>query len=206
MLWSKAERTQSAQENKSERKDEPEQLDNLNSSDTDAAQYPGLKIVLPTVLSVCLAVFLTALVSLLSRLPRIKIQCLTTTDQDRTIVGVAVPSISNQFDSFDQISWYESAYLLTFCAFQLPMGKIYVRLPSSSLDVLLTQSTTDLFLCQMDFHHSRRNLRDRLNRLRRRPHLSRLHSRPRDRRHRERWYFHGRNGHLRRLDSAAETA
>ena len=49
--------------------------------------------------------------------------------QDRTIVGVAVPSISNQFDSFDQISWYESAYLLTFCAFQLPLGKIYVRAP-----------------------------------------------------------------------------
>lgn len=47
--------------------------------------------------------------------------------QDRTIVGVAVPSISNQFNSFDDIAWYESAYLLTNCAFTLPMGKIYVR-------------------------------------------------------------------------------
>lgn len=46
--------------------------------------------------------------------------------QDRTIVGVAVPEISNDFNSFDDISWYESAFLLTFAAFQLPMGKIYV--------------------------------------------------------------------------------
>lgn len=69
MLWSKAERTQSAQETQSERKDESGQLDNIHSSDTDVAQYPGLKIVLPTVLSVCLAVFLTALVSMLRRLP-----------------------------------------------------------------------------------------------------------------------------------------
>jgi MFS family permease len=55
--------------------------------------------------------------------------------QDRTIVGVAVPTISNEFNSFGDISWYESAYLLTFCAFQLPMGKVYVRnaLPSPSL-------------------------------------------------------------------------
>ena len=71
MLWSKAKRTQSAQETHSERKDEPDQLDDVHSSDTDVAQYPGLKIVLPTVLSVCLAVFLTALVSLLRRLQRV---------------------------------------------------------------------------------------------------------------------------------------
>ena len=36
---------------------------NVNASDTDESQYPGLKIVLPTVLSVCLVVFLSALVS-----------------------------------------------------------------------------------------------------------------------------------------------
>lgn len=52
---------------------------------------------------------------------------LTTHHQDRTIVGVAVPAISNQFHSFDQIAWYESAFLFTNCAFQLPMGKAYVR-------------------------------------------------------------------------------
>jgi hypothetical protein len=46
--------------------------------------------------------------------------------QDRTIVGVAVPAISNEFNSFNDISWYETAYLLTNAAFQLPMGKVYV--------------------------------------------------------------------------------
>ena len=46
--------------------------------------------------------------------------------QDRTIIGVAVPAISNEFQSFSDISWYESGYLLTFAALQLPMGKIYV--------------------------------------------------------------------------------
>ena len=70
MLWSKAKRTQSAIETQSAGKDEPKQLEKAHSSDTDIAQYPGLKIVLPAVLSVCLAVFLTALVSLRSRLPR----------------------------------------------------------------------------------------------------------------------------------------
>ena len=39
----------------------------------------------------------------------------------------------------------------------------------SLLDALLIHSTTDLLICQMDFYHSRRHLRDRLNRLRRCP-------------------------------------
>ncbi|KAJ5479951.1 hypothetical protein N7530_005460 [Penicillium desertorum] len=43
---------------------------------------------------------------------------------DRTIVVNAIPSITNQFNSIDDIGWYGSAYLLTFCAFQL-FGKIY---------------------------------------------------------------------------------
>ncbi|KAI6781969.1 uncharacterized protein J7T54_005180 [Emericellopsis cladophorae] len=58
-------------------------------------EYPSKKVLLPIVLS------------------------------DRTIIGVAVPAISNEFGSFDDISWYESAYLLTFAALQLPVGKIY---------------------------------------------------------------------------------
>ncbi|KAK8001079.1 SGE1 [Apiospora marii] len=68
-------------------------------------EYPGKKVVIPIVLAVCLAAFLSSL--------------------DRTIIGVAVPAISNEFKSFSDISWYESGYLLTFAALQLPMGKIY---------------------------------------------------------------------------------
>ncbi|KAF9734949.1 hypothetical protein PMIN06_011010 [Paraphaeosphaeria minitans] len=68
------------------------------------------KVILPVVFSLCLAVFLTAL--------------------DRTIIGVAIPAISNDFQSFNDISWYESAYLLTFAALQLPIGKLYTFFPA----------------------------------------------------------------------------
>lgn len=80
-------------------------VDILPRSDLDEPQYPGLKVVIPTTISVVLAVFVTSL--------------------DRTIIGVAVPAISNDFNSFNDISWYEAAYLLTNAAFQLPMGKVY---------------------------------------------------------------------------------
>ena len=75
MFWSKAKRIQAAEETQAERKDEPEQLDNAHKRDSDEAQYPGLKILLPTVLSVCLGVFLPALVYLLSRLLKTIIWC-----------------------------------------------------------------------------------------------------------------------------------
>ncbi len=122
MLWSKAKHTQDAELSQSERKDEIESQGNAQRSNIDEAQYPGLKTVLPVVLSVCGVGFLTALVSL----PSWPSLAMTNHCEDRTIVGVAVPTISNEFNSFGDISWYESAYLLTFCAFQLPMGKIYV--------------------------------------------------------------------------------
>ena len=44
---------------------------------------------------------------------------------DRLIIGVAIPSITDQFDSLGDVGWYGSAYLLTSCAFMLLMGKIY---------------------------------------------------------------------------------
>ena len=72
-MWSKVKRTRSAEETQSERKAEPEELDNVHNSDSDEMQYPGFKVVLPTVLSVYSALFLAALVSLLSHPPRIMI-------------------------------------------------------------------------------------------------------------------------------------
>lgn len=105
MRWTKPKPAQSAKETK----DEPQRPDTVLASSTDEEpQYPGLKVVIPTVFSICSSIFLCAL--------------------DRTIIGVSIPAISNNFDSFDDISWYESAYLLTNCAFQLPMGKIYARI------------------------------------------------------------------------------
>ncbi|TLD35444.1 putative HC-toxin efflux carrier TOXA [Venturia nashicola] len=49
---------------------------------------------------------------------------------DRTIIGVAIPAISNDFKSFGDIAWYEAAFLLTLSVAQLPMGKIYTFYPA----------------------------------------------------------------------------
>ena len=44
---------------------------------------------------------------------------------DRFIVGVAVPSITDEFHSLGDVGWYGSAYLLTSCSFMLLMGRFY---------------------------------------------------------------------------------
>jgi EmrB/QacA subfamily drug resistance transporter len=45
--------------------------------------------------------------------------------QDRTIIATAIPRITDDFHSLDDIGWYGSAYLLTICATQLLFGRIY---------------------------------------------------------------------------------
>lgn len=44
---------------------------------------------------------------------------------DRTIIGPAIPEITNQFRSTSDIGWYGSAYMLTSCGFILLYGRIY---------------------------------------------------------------------------------
>ncbi|CAO1620810.1 unnamed protein product [Parajaminaea phylloscopi] len=44
---------------------------------------------------------------------------------DKTIIGVAIPTITNEFNSIGSIGWYGSAYLLTSASLQLPFGRIY---------------------------------------------------------------------------------
>ncbi|KAK5460830.1 hypothetical protein LTS15_002893 [Exophiala xenobiotica] len=67
--------------------------------------YPhGLKLVLLASASVC-AVFLIAL--------------------DQTIVGTAIPKITDEFHGLDDVSWYAAAYFMTFGAAQTSAGKIY---------------------------------------------------------------------------------
>ncbi|KAJ7021451.1 DHA14-like major facilitator [Mycena alexandri] len=71
----------------------------------DGVVYPeGLKLSLIT-LALCLAVFLVAL--------------------DNTIIATAIPKITDQFKSLDDVGWYGSAYLLTTAAFQLLFGRFY---------------------------------------------------------------------------------
>jgi len=48
-----------------------------------------------------------------------------TLSKDRTIIGVAIPSITNEFNSINDISWYASSYLITICATQLMWGKFF---------------------------------------------------------------------------------
>ncbi|KAL8713504.1 MAG: hypothetical protein Q9220_002366 [cf. Caloplaca sp. 1 TL-2023] len=66
-------------------------------------EYPtGAKLTIITI-SLCLSVFLMAL--------------------DNTIIATAIPTITDHFNSLDDVGWYGSAYLLTTCAFQLMFGK-----------------------------------------------------------------------------------
>lgn len=44
---------------------------------------------------------------------------------DTTIVSVAIPKISTQFHSLNDVGWYGSAYLITITAFQPAGGTIY---------------------------------------------------------------------------------
>ncbi|QYT02259.1 MFS domain-containing protein [Trichoderma simmonsii] len=48
---------------------------------------------------------------------------------DRTIVATAIPKITSDFNSLDDVGWYGSAYLLTNCCFQLFFGKFYAEFP-----------------------------------------------------------------------------
>ncbi|KAJ7764878.1 major facilitator superfamily transporter [Mycena metata] len=84
----------------------------LATVNEDAVVYPkGLKLFL-IALALCLSVFLVAL--------------------DSTIIGMihyrqatAIPKITDQFNSLDDVGWYGSAYLLTTAAFQLLFGRFY---------------------------------------------------------------------------------
>ncbi|KAI1130117.1 MFS general substrate transporter [Nemania abortiva] len=44
---------------------------------------------------------------------------------DQNIIGVAIPRITTEFRSLDDIAWYGSAYLLTITAFQPFFGNLY---------------------------------------------------------------------------------
>lgn len=48
---------------------------------------------------------------------------------DTTIISTAIPVISQQFKSLQDIGWYVSSYLLTNCSFQLLYGKLYTLFP-----------------------------------------------------------------------------
>ncbi|CAD6592198.1 MAG: hypothetical protein ASARMPREDX12_006631 [Alectoria sarmentosa] len=72
----------------------------------DPYEYPGpLALSLLTV-GICLSVFLVSL--------------------DRTIVATAIPRITDDFHSSDDVGWYGSAYLVTAGALQPIYGRIFI--------------------------------------------------------------------------------
>ncbi|KAM6518101.1 hypothetical protein FSOLCH5_006868 [Fusarium solani] len=47
---------------------------------------------------------------------------------DKLIISTAIPAITDEFHSANDIGWYGTAYLLTNCAFLLVFGKMYTFL------------------------------------------------------------------------------
>ncbi|KAJ7485872.1 major facilitator superfamily domain-containing protein [Mycena latifolia] len=95
---------------KADLKTEPQaQPEQVQLTELEEDDYPhGIKLTLLT-LALCLSVFLVAL--------------------DNTIIATAIPKITDQFKSLDDVGWYGSAYLLSTAATQLLFGKFYTFLP-----------------------------------------------------------------------------
>ncbi|KAF2222083.1 major facilitator superfamily domain-containing protein [Elsinoe ampelina] len=81
--------------------------DEVEEDDADV-QYPKAFKKLLITLSLCFSIFCLAL--------------------DNTILATAIPKITDQFGSINDVGWYGSSYLLTTCAFQLGFGKLYTFL------------------------------------------------------------------------------
>ena len=85
-----------------------EALNNELSKTSSEPAYPPTSKVLVIMGGLFLVLFLVAL--------------------DKLIIGVAIPRITDEFNSLGDVGWYGSAYLLTTCAFMLLLGKIYTFL------------------------------------------------------------------------------
>lgn len=75
----------------------------------DTADYPHAYKLFFIVVALVLSIFLVAL--------------------DMTIVATAIPRITDEFHSLDQVGWYGSAFFLTVGAFQSTWGKTYKYFP-----------------------------------------------------------------------------
>ncbi|OTA94887.1 hypothetical protein M434DRAFT_10271 [Hypoxylon sp. CO27-5] len=83
-------------------------------------EYPSFwKLVLLTI-ALCMAMLVVSLAS--RSLQELFIS-------DGTILATAIPRITNEFNSLDDVAWYGSSYLFAVCALQLMFGKFYVMYP-----------------------------------------------------------------------------
>jgi EmrB/QacA subfamily drug resistance transporter len=79
------------------------------SDDALEEEYPTGRRLVPVIVALVCTVFLVAL--------------------DMTIVGTAIPKITDEFDGLNQVSWYGSAYFMTFGGFQPAAGKLFKYFP-----------------------------------------------------------------------------
>ncbi|KAJ5732008.1 hypothetical protein N7493_003489 [Penicillium malachiteum] len=83
---------------------------------TESLKYPPMSKIIPIILAVYISMFLISL--------------------DRLIVGTAIPKITDEFHSVNDIGWYGSAYMLTSSASQLVYGRIYTFYPAKWVFIL----------------------------------------------------------------------
>lgn len=83
----------------------PADVDVVEAEQPSHPEYPSAVKLLVIILGLYLVIFLVAL--------------------DQTIIGTAIPKITDQFHSIGDIGWYGSAYFLTSTALQPSYGRIY---------------------------------------------------------------------------------
>lgn len=103
-------RTSSDAEKASQISSSPKNATDDSKEDTppvagDGNEYPGTVSLILIVVALVLSIFLVAL--------------------DMTIVATAIPQITDEFKSLDQVGWYGSAFFLTVASFQSTWGKGY---------------------------------------------------------------------------------
>ncbi|KAI9819987.1 MAG: hypothetical protein M1827_006557 [Pycnora praestabilis] len=80
-------------------------IEKAEEDEEDLKVYPGGWTLGILTLGLCLALFVVAL--------------------DNTIIATAIPRITTQFNSLNDVGWYGSSYLLTTTSLQPSFGKIY---------------------------------------------------------------------------------
>ncbi|KAF2800322.1 MFS general substrate transporter [Melanomma pulvis-pyrius CBS 109.77] len=86
-----------------------EEQEATTPDDAPAEEYPTGKRLVPILLALVAAVFLVAL--------------------DMTIIGTAIPKITDEFDGLNMVSWYGSVYFMTYGGFQPASGKFFKYFP-----------------------------------------------------------------------------
>ena len=95
----------SAERHGAQEEQEVDTVENTVDEQNDDSKYPGGAKLAVLTFGLCMAIFVVAL--------------------DNTIIATAIPRITTQFDSLNDVGWYGSAYLLTTTSLQPSFGKVY---------------------------------------------------------------------------------